>query len=144
MLSGTKQRWGFFQLIWGNKQSFTVIASWCTTVHNRMTNIYLPFTRTIPQNFKCKSLFVLQDWQGKTKIFSIPEYLYSCNISFTLHWWKTLKAWNATRYVIKENVCVWSIGFQTCYKACKLLYWLIDAFIYTFCKLYITISNLSN
>ena len=35
---------GFPQLIWGYKQTFIVIASSCTIVHNRVTNVFDIFT----------------------------------------------------------------------------------------------------
>ena len=34
----------FAQLIRGYKQSFTIIASWCTSDHNRVTNLFDIFT----------------------------------------------------------------------------------------------------
>ena len=54
---------GIPQLIPRYKQTFTVIASQCTTVYNRVTNVFDKFTliNAKPPSFNCKSLFVTQD-----------------------------------------------------------------------------------
>ena len=49
---------GFSKLIREYKQTITVTASWCTTIHNKSYHdIYLPLFKAIPQNFNCKSLY---------------------------------------------------------------------------------------
>ena len=72
---------GFSQLIRGYKH--TVIASWCTTFHNRVTEVYdiLPLITAKPRKFNCKSLF-----EPQAKIFSILEYQYL--------YYETLKLFN--------------------------------------------------
>ena len=48
---------GFPQLIWGYKQTITIKASRCITVHDRVTNVFDKFTISgIPQSFNCKSV----------------------------------------------------------------------------------------
>ena len=51
LLSGTWQVCFFSQLIQRYKQTFTIIASWCITIHNKVTNkcmIYVPLITSKP------------------------------------------------------------------------------------------------
>ena len=68
----------FSKLIQVYRQTFTVTASWCTTIHYGMTNmydIYLAFTCAVPRGINCKHLFVLQENPKYYQFWSKLKYL---------------------------------------------------------------------